>query len=135
MPDNSRRSIQHFACRLAEKAYHQGHKILIQTASADESRILDDLLWSMQDDSFIPHAILDPETSADQHVIINHSKEAVNDAQLLINLSSMASELAPFERIAEILNQDVNCKKMGREHYKIYRDSGFELHHHEIKPS
>ena len=135
LPDDSRRSIQNFACRLVEKAYLQGHKILIQTASADESRLLDNLLWTLQDDNFIPHAILDETLGDDQSVVISHNNEDMNDVQLLINLSSRPSMHHAFDRIAEVLNQEQNCKKVGREHYKIYRDSGFELHHHEIKPS
>jgi DNA polymerase III subunit chi len=134
LPDDSRRALHHFACRLAEKAYNQGQKILIQTESADESRALDDLMWTMQDNNFIPHSISNAASNDDQAVIISHNNEAVNDVQLFINLSSMAAQ-HEFERIAEVLNQQANCKQIGREHYKFYRDSGFELHHHEIKPS
>ena len=134
LPDNSRRALQHFACRLAEKAYNQGQKILIQTDSADESRTIDDLMWTMQDNNFIPHTIFDAASNDDQAVIISHNNETVNNVQLFINLSSMAAQ-HQCERIAEVLNQQDNCKQIGREHYKTYRDSGFELHHHEIKPS
>lgn len=135
LADESRHSIQHFACRLAEKAYLQGHKILIKTGSIDESRALDNLLWTMQDDNFIPHAMFDASSNDDQLVLISHENDVIDDFQLLINLSSMAVQHSKFDRIAEVLNQQSDSKQMGRDHYKIYRDFGFELHHHEMKPS
>lgn len=135
LPDDNRRSIQQFACRLAEKAYQQGNKILIQTESANESQLLDDMLWTMQDNSFLPHAIYDPACIDDQAIVICHNNESLENVQLLINLSSMTAPQQTFDRIAEVLNQQASYKQIGREHYKVYRDSGFELHHHEIKPS
>ena len=135
LADQSRHSIQHFACRLAEKAYLQGHKILIKTESADESRVLDNLLWTIQDDNFIPHAILDTSSNDDQAVLISHENEAFNNFQLLINLSNAAAQHSQVERIAEVLNQQTDSKQTGREHYKTYRNLGLELHHHEMKSS
>ena len=135
LADENRYSIQHFACRLAEKAYLQGHKILIKTESVDESHALDNLLWTIQDNSFIPHALLDASSSDDQAVLISHEHDVIDDFQLLINLSSTAAQHTKVDRIAEVLNQQANSKQIGREHYKIYRDLGLELHHHEMKPS
>ena len=71
----------------------------------------------------------------DQAVLISHQGSIINDVQLLINLSSTAAQPAKIERIAEVLNQQTDSKQTGRDHYKIYRDLGLELHHHEIKPS
>lgn len=134
LPDESRRSIHNFACRLAEKAYQQGHKILIKTESAAESQALDDLLWTIKENNFIPHGIYD--ASPDQQpILIHHGNDAVDGFQLLINLSSMANNQLQFNRIAEILNQESNCKQKGREHYKIYKDLGFEMHHHDMAAS
>jgi len=91
----------------------------------------------MQDNNFIPHAIFDSASNDDQAVIISHNKtddKPIENIQLFINLSSAAAQ-HPYARIAEVLNQQADCKQTGREHYKTYRDSGFELHHHEIKTS
>lgn len=132
LPDDSRHNLQQFACRLTEKAYQQGHRILIKTDNADESRILDNLLWTFNDDTFIPHAVTGSSDNNEQPVLISHLKEPENNFQLLINLSSSTDNEKQFERIAEILNQEATRKQVGRQHYKIYRDLGFELHHHEM---
>jgi DNA polymerase III subunit chi len=132
LPDENRKSLQHFACRLAEKAYRQGHSILIKTDNADDSRMMDDLLWSFKEDNFLPHAVSGTMASETQPILISHEAESDSNFQLLINMSSHCAEQNQFDRIAEILNQEPNRKQAGRLHYKQYKNFGFELQHHEI---
>lgn len=135
LPDDSADGLQLFACRLAEKAWQQGHRILIRTDSADQSHHLDDLLWVFKDGSFIPHGVAGSEHDDQQPVVISHQDAPADAFQLLINLSSGAPDSGQFERIAEILNQDATRKQLGRAHYKVYRDLGHELHHHDMGAS
>ena len=134
LPDDSRNQLQLFACRLAEKAWQQGHRILIQTDSADDSRQLDELLWTFRDGSFVPHGVAGSEQDDEQPIVISHQDTPASAFQLMINLSSRTPDDDPFERIAEILNQEPGRKQVGRAHYKIYRDRGHQLHHHEMGP-
>ena len=137
LPDQNKSNLQHFACRLTDKALQQGHRILIQTDSVDDSRAVDDMLWTFSDGSFIPHAVIDASDNDEQPVLISHlplSNTTPGSFNLMINLSSRAAEQNQFERIAEILNQEAGRKNTGREHYKVYRDQNCELNHHEIKP-
>jgi DNA polymerase-3 subunit chi len=46
-----------FACKLIEKAYRSGSFCYVLTDSAEQSRIIDDLLWTFRAGSFIPHQI------------------------------------------------------------------------------
>lgn len=133
LPDENRKNLHRFACRLAEKAYNQGNRILIKTDNTDESRLIDDLLWSFKEDNFLPHAVSGTMASEDQPILISHETETDNNFQLLINLSSISAEKNQFDRIAEILNQEPMRKQAGRKHYKIYKENGFELQHHEMK--
>ena len=131
LPDDKRNNLQLFACRLAEKAWQQGNRILIRTESMDESRRMDDLLWTFKDGSFIPHAISGNEDDKQQPVLISHQDD-MGSYQLLINLSASTPADNQFERIAEILNQEPGRKQAGRDHYKHYRDLGLDLHHHQM---
>ena len=45
------------ACRIAELAVERGNRVYLQTATSDETRRLDDLLWTYNDRSFLPHEI------------------------------------------------------------------------------
>ena len=133
LADESRRKMHYFACRLAEKAYQQNNRILIKTDNADESRLIDDLLWSFKEDNFLPHAVSGAMASEELPILISHETENDNNFNLLINLSSTNAEKNQFDRIAEILNQEPARKQTGRQHYKIYKEFGFELQHHEMK--
>ena len=136
LPDNRLHNMQQFVCKLTEKAWLQGHRILIHTDSTEQSHALDDMLWTFRDGSFIPHAIFGESIDKDQPILISHQPLASDNIQLMINLSSQpASADSNYERIAEIINQDPQRKLSGREHYKIYREKGYEMHHHEMSHS
>ena len=47
-----------FACRLAEKAYRLNNTVHIHTASQQQAELLDELLWTFRDGSFVPHELL-----------------------------------------------------------------------------
>ena len=58
-----------FACRLSEKIIGLNQSAYIHTESNDVARYVDDLLWTYQDISFIPHGI----SGEDQKlVVISH---------------------------------------------------------------
>ena len=46
-----------FACKLVEKIYRNDGYCYVQTENAEQSRLLDDLLWTFRPGSFIPHQI------------------------------------------------------------------------------
>ncbi|MFW2371630.1 MAG: DNA polymerase III subunit chi [Gammaproteobacteria bacterium] len=136
LPDDKPHNMQQFACKLTEKAWQQGQRILIHTDSVEQSHALDNMLWTFREGSFIPHAISGESSDEEQPVLISHQALSSDNIQIMINLSSRpASADSHYERIAEIINQDPQRKLSGREHYKIYRDKGYQLHHHEMSHS
>ncbi|MEJ2061404.1 MAG: DNA polymerase III subunit chi [Gammaproteobacteria bacterium] len=116
-------------CRLAAKAYGLGHRIHIHTAGPPQSEQLDDLLWTFQDGSFVPHEIgNDPGTP----VTINHAHTPEGECDVLINLAAdVPAFFSRFLRVAEVL--DEGTRETGRERYRFYRDRGYALRHHELK--
>ena len=131
LPDANRANLHTFACKLAEKAWQQGNRIFIQTDSLDESRHLDDLMWTFKDGSFVPHGVQDDVHDDEQPILISHMQQPGDQFQLMINLSSQLPQ-STFERIAEVLNEEPTRKQTGRDHYKHYRELGLDLHHHQM---
>jgi DNA polymerase-3 subunit chi len=125
------------ACRVAEKAYKLGERVFILTSSAEETRTLDNLLWSFKQGSFIPHAIVDDasqqaDKQLDNTVLIGTNSLTTN-ATVLINLSTESPEnIETFERIAEFIDQDVQIKQAGRQRYKAYQSKNFQLKTHKL---
>ena len=131
LPTATDQQRQHFACRLAEKAWHKNLRIYMQTENIDDSQTLDQLLWSFNNDSFIPHRVDGTDNHAEQAILISH-EPCSGDFDLLINLSTQFINVQTVKRVAEIIHQDEAAKQRGREHYKRYREQQCELHHHEI---
>ena len=79
---------QLFACRLAVKAYKQGHTIYINTESPQQLRELDDLLWTFRDGSFLPHGEYQAGDGDEPPILLGHALEPEGPSDVLMNLSS-----------------------------------------------
>ena len=135
LPTEAPRNRALLACRLAEKAFSQGHRVYIHTGSEQQSQELDDLLWTFRQGSFIPHAITGTETAENAAVLVGHQPEpAGNHLDVLINTAQeVPLFFGRFERVAELVDQQPGTLQQARERYKFYRDRGYELQSHNIK--
>ena len=46
-----------YACRIASKAFGQGMKVYLQTDEPGQNELLDKMLWTFSQSSFIPHIV------------------------------------------------------------------------------
>ncbi len=121
-----------FACKLIEKAYRSGSFCYVLTDDAEQSRIIDDLLWTFRAGSFIPHQIYNGELPGLEKVILIGSLGAPEHWQkILFNLSSRYPDLGPqTERILEILDNSETTKEAGRNRYRQYQQAGMTVTTH-----
>ncbi len=132
LADQQTQSRQIFACRLAEKAWKQGHQVYIHTDHAEASAELDALLWSFRADSFVPHEI-NSGNNTDSKILIGHDNHPPRLMDLLINLSNnQPGFFSQFNRVAELLNDDETVKLAGRERYRYYQQHGYALETHKL---
>jgi DNA polymerase III subunit chi len=127
-----------FACRLTEKAYLRDLRVVILSEAEAEAKALDDLLWTFNDRSFVPHQYCRDEHSIDSAtpVHVTAAPEAAGTADLLVNLSDrLPSRLERFTRIAEIIDADPERRRLGRERFKAYRDQKLTLETHQLDDS
>ncbi len=125
-----------YACRITEKAYRTGHKIAILAADDTEASILDDLLWTFRQGSFIPHTLAENYANDPLAPVVIGTGEVPEPFKgLLINLSpDLPENWQHFQRIAEIINEDPGIRQAGRKKYQLYQEHGVELHTHRIEP-
>lgn len=129
---HDRTSLGRFCCQLAHKVFKMGNPVVVRTKDPAESRLMDDLMWTYSDSSFLPHAMLDDSTDSDTPVIIGHNIMQ-SRAFLLINLSDeIPEQIENFERVAEIINEAPQTLQLGRKRYSAYKQAGYPLHYHEI---
>ncbi len=117
-------------CKLCHKAYQGENKTLLLTDDARHSERLDQLLWTSDEESFLPH---DREEQAGfvTPLLVTHQADPRGERDLLINLSSeIPLFFAQFERVIELVT-DAN-KAVARAHYSYYKDRGYPLNHHTL---
>ena len=119
-------------CRLTEKAWKQGHRIFINTASSEQLGELDDLLWTFRAGSFIPHAVY-TEPDDGQPVALGHAVEPTGHSDVLLNLScEVPAFFSRFERVAELVGAGKDEQAAARERYRYYQDRGYTLNTHKL---
>jgi DNA polymerase-3 subunit chi len=124
---------EQFACKLTEKVYRLGQQVYIHVEDQRQAQIMDDLLWTFRQGSFIPHGLVGTGDSIASPVLIGHEDKPEIEMNLLINLSPEIPQFfSHFQRIAEIIDQDEIKRHLGRERYRYYRDKGCLLKTHEI---
>lgn len=135
LSDDSSDARLRFACRLAEKAYDLGKRIYIQTQSLPEAQRLDDLLWTFNERSFLPHELNSGSGPSHEKtaILIGEGAAPATHRELLINLTNvLPAELESYERIAELVDSDVERKRLSRERFRTYRERGCALESHNI---
>lgn len=134
LPSESLQERYQFACKLIEKAYRSGHFCYVLTDSAEQSQIIDDLLWTFRASSFIPHQIYTGDLPNIEKVILIGSLNAPENWQKTVfNLSSHCpEEFDKIERILEILDNSEATKELGRNRYRQYQQSGVNITTHKI---
>jgi len=124
-----------FACRLIEKAYLRDLRIVIASDTLEDAKVLDDLLWTFNDRSFVPHKICADERSLDPSTPVQLSALplTVPSADLLVNLTArLPDRWERYHRVAEIIDGDEECRRLGRERFKWYRDLKVTLETHQL---
>lgn len=127
------RARQHFACRLAEKAYRLDNTIHIRTIDQRAAEQLDELLWTFRDGSFVPHELSVGGSEPQSPITIGHGDSPRQKTDLLINLSNeIPAGYDSFPRVAEIVTSDDETRQQSRKRYARYRESGHTLETHKI---
>jgi len=121
------------ACRLAEKAYARGHRIYIHAPDEAATAMLDDLLWTFRQGSFLPHGRIGEADEDSTPILIGHDAEPTRHTDVLINYAhEVPLFFGRFERVAELVDQQPQYLALARERYRFYRERGYELNSHRL---
>ncbi|MCB1774213.1 MAG: DNA polymerase III subunit chi [Gammaproteobacteria bacterium] len=116
------------ACRIAEKARRAGSRVLIHSTVDEECRHLDRLLWTLWDDSFIPHGMLGRDDRALNPILIGDGSADTEEHEVMINLSPEVPRFfSRYDRLIECVDHDEGVKQAGRERFRYYREHGYPM--------
>lgn len=121
------------ACRLAGKAYAQKKKLLIFAPATQTARRIDNLLWTWQQLSFIPHCLAGDPLALQTPILITTESADPPECDVLLNL---AEDCPPFferyDRLLEIVGQDDEGRSLGRSRFKFYKERGYAIGTHDL---
>jgi DNA polymerase-3 subunit chi len=121
------------ACQLSHKAMQKGLRTVISSPDSSTYEALDKLLWHYPATAFIPHCSSDADEVELVPVILDHGGERFPHHELLISLhNECVPFFSRFERVIEIISNDAEDNRLGRERFKFYRDRGYELRHFDL---
>jgi len=118
-------------CELAKKAYEAELWALVLARDRAQAEALDDLLWDMGDDAYIPHQIAGDEEDDLTPLIIVPPEVDAPMRQLVINLRDAPVE-GGFDRVLEVVPADESARGPLRERWKQYQVRGLELNKHDM---
>lgn len=117
-----------YACRLAAKAWREGHRIYLNCQDEAQCAALDERLWSFGAASFVPHQRA--TDGPDAPLLLAWGADAGGEQSLLINLAStVPAFFERFARIAEVVDQEPQLLAALRSSYRFYRERGYAPKH------
>jgi DNA polymerase-3 subunit chi len=133
LPPNGGIDADRWACKLAAKAWKQGHRVYLQAGSAEQALRLDDLLWTFRDVSFLPHCLIESKND-EVSVFVGHGEMPPDEHEVMINLAHPTPPFfSRFERVVEIVSAAEEARAQARERYRFYQERGYPLASHNIE--
>jgi len=133
LQEGSRMNCERLVCVLTEKAFAKGQHLYIHAASESQAGLLDEMLWTFKDISFLPHALNPSPDEGNLPILIGWAEAPPETFPLMINLAHPSPDFVDrFERVIEVVDPDPETRRLARERYRDYQSRGCTLQTHEI---
>ena len=131
--DASSQAREYAACRLAEKAWLQHHRVFVHTSSRDHARRVDELMWTFKQNSFLPHTIFPTNPDDTVAVLVGDGAAPAGETDVLINLTEEVPVFyRQFDRVAEFVDATEQARVNGRKRFREYREHGCAIESHNV---
>lgn len=136
LTEETEQARNHYVCRLLDKAYHLKHRLYVHCADEKTAHLIDELLWTFQDESFIPHNLQGegPEPAPPVQIGFREEPRGFND--ILVNLShDVPSYIQKFKRIIEVVHNEPTAKAQARDRFRYYKQQRMAIQTHDFSKS
>lgn len=117
-----------YICETLETLYLSGQRVFVNTDAINEAHTLDELLWTFKIESFIPHNCADETEQPTPPIQFGSDITKATPHTVLMNLAPTIPVIAGhYKKIIEIVHQDENAKTILRDHYKYYKQNGYQV--------
>jgi len=127
-----RRSLEEILPGLVEKSLQRGWRAAIKTDSSERSDALDTLLWTYDDQSFLPHAQAGDGEPGGQPVLISVEEGNPNSAQIFFYVGGALpadwNQLSDLARVVLLFDgRDAAALASARAAWKEARSAGHDV--------
>jgi DNA polymerase III subunit chi len=129
-----RRALDAVLPGLVEKSLERGWRALIRADTAERAEAIDNLLWTYDDQSFLPHAQKGDGEPRDQPVLITTEDGNANDANILFLVGGAPAppwDSAPVNALTRIVllfdGRDPAMLDAARASWRAAKEAGHEI--------
>lgn len=128
-----RQSLEEVLPKLLLKAYSLGKKIKVKIGIDEKLEYLNSLLWTFNDESFLPHGSKKDGFASQQPIWLSVDDNNPNDAEflfLIYGAKEDLNEIKSYERVFNIFdgNSETDVEN-ARDFWKKCREQGFDLNY------
>lgn len=124
-----------YTCRLLRKAAGSGAHVTV-VGSATTLQHLDGALWALSATDFVPHCWSDAPSRLLNHTPVVLAREFDTNASrrgVLVNLTDdVPAGFDAFERLIEVVSQDVADRELARQRWRHYTAQGYAIVRHDL---
>ena len=133
----TRSTLEQALPRLLEKAHASGARTVVMTGSEERTKALDTILWTYDQNAFLPHGTARDGNPEEQPIWITHEDENPNGADILVLTDGAVSgRVADFARCLEMFDgNDDDAVSKARERWKAYSTAGHGLTYWQQSPA
>ena len=128
-----KQSLEDVLPKLLIKAYDSGKKIKVKIGTAERVEFINALLWTFDDESFLPHGSKKDGFSKAQPIYLSADDDNPNEAEFLFLVDGAIEpieNLSAFTRIFNIFDgNDEVALNAARKYWKSVKESGAEIHY------
>lgn len=123
--------------RLLERALKDGYRVVLIAGSDERVEHLNQLLWTYDDASFLPHGSARDGNAARQPIFLTTEPSNPNHADMLVLLDGVrAQDLGGYKRVCDIFDgNDESAIEAARRRWREAKMAGHALTYWEQTPS
>jgi DNA polymerase-3 subunit chi len=118
-------------CSLIQKIYAKYPKIVVQCRDEDQKNRLDDLLWTFDPNSFLPHGT-DKNATETTPIFLSQQLPDNRPMEVFINLKNYSPEVVQTLRMVEWVYPIASEIDLARNRYRQYQSKQYDLKSHLI---
>ncbi|WP_444994422.1 DNA polymerase III subunit chi [Aliikangiella sp. IMCC44359] len=120
-------------CEVIKRAYRKGQKVFVHTENRRQAEKVDELLWTHDSKSFLPHQLVDEDPDTTPPIEIGFGQNPAVKPDVLINIASeVPLFFSQFAWVFEYAYGDEEKKELARSRFRFYRERGYPLNHRKI---